>query len=521
MPPEVKKLFISYRSNDAAKVDRIALDLSLLQHEDGTPCYQTWQDKHDLPPASPSWWEAIVDAILACDIFVFHLSNESLKSEVCLAELDYAHRLNRAVIPVVLEGEFALNPQSSKYDVPPETWKLIPDWLRDQQWIFYIETDFYNKFQAAVAGFERNWPREIPTARPVNPSDKSVRGTDHAIYATACDYAKRLAFTDAQKHFDTLARGRNADYVVLAIWWLKAITIYADLIEMDKHESPRHIFSKNWDKYQALLLESPGEIFFDPKGFAARAIRKPTSHSLMPDPFAWIEIPGGQGTLKTVNPNITLTIPPETYWISKYPITNSQFAEFMKAGGYEQKKWWTEAGWRKKEDGNWDQPEYWQSSKRDDRKMPVIHISWYESIAFCLWLSNVTGESITLPTEAQWQYAAQGSDGRTYPWGNNWDSNRCNYSSGKKSFGISSDVREYEGDGNSPFGVVDMAGNTSEWCLTDYQKGSNDIQSDTEVRVSRGGSFSSDKNELRCDARYGEAPHSRLLNSGFRIVRLG
>src|SRR4051812_5697266 len=103
--PDPLNLFISYRSSDAPQVDKIARDLSLLRHADGSQRYTTWQDKKNLPSAHPNWWEAIVDAIIACDIFVFHISRESLKSEVCQAELDYAHKRNRPIIPIVLDGE--------------------------------------------------------------------------------------------------------------------------------------------------------------------------------------------------------------------------------------------------------------------------------------------------------------------------------------------------------------------------------------------------------------------------------
>lgn len=66
---------------------------------------------------------------------------------------------------------------------------------------------------------------------------------------------------------------------------------------------------------------------------------KPTSLSLMPAPFDWVEIPGGRGTMKTNESGVTLTIPTEKYWMSKYPITNAQLAKFIEAGGYKQQKW--------------------------------------------------------------------------------------------------------------------------------------------------------------------------------------
>lgn len=196
---KTRSLFVSYRSSDAGKVDKIARDLGLLKHDDGTPRYITWQDKHDLPPASPNWWDAIVDAIIDCDMFVFNLSRASLQSEICRAELEYAHRRNRPIIPVVLDGEFILVEQSGKYDLPQATWALVPDWLGQAQFLFYVATQFYGKFQEAVAVFERSWPRDIPAPRPLNPDSKSVHGSNHALYSAACDYAERLRLYGCRK----------------------------------------------------------------------------------------------------------------------------------------------------------------------------------------------------------------------------------------------------------------------------------------------------------------------------------
>src|SRR5688572_29424995 len=104
--PDPLKLFISYNGSDAPKVDRIANDLALLRDKDDQQKYAPWQDKRNLPPAHPIWWEAILDAIESCPVFVFHISQGSLKSVVCQAELNYAHAINRPIIPIVLEGEF-------------------------------------------------------------------------------------------------------------------------------------------------------------------------------------------------------------------------------------------------------------------------------------------------------------------------------------------------------------------------------------------------------------------------------
>lgn len=250
---------------------------------------------------------------------------------------------------------------------------------------------------------------------------------------------------------------------------------------------------------------------------------RPTSESLMPAPFAWVEIPGGQGMMKTDTEGVTLAIPTERYWIAKYPVTNAQFAKFIEAGGYNEKRWWTEAGWSLGPGDNWTQPLYWTDTKWNGAEQPVTGIKWFEAVAFCLWLSDMTGEDIMLPTEAQWQYAAQGNDGRAYPWGNEWDSARCRNSvdGGYGSAGNTSPVRQYEGKGDSPFGVVDMAGNVWEWCLTDPDNQTNDVQSAAETRVFRGGTWNLHNPSIfRCECRSHDFPSYAGVNlRGFRIAR--
>lgn len=238
----------------------------------------------------------------------------------------------------------------------------------------------------------------------------------------------------------------------------------------------------------------------------------------LPAPFAWVTIPG------------------KGYSIAKYPITNAQYARFIDAGGYHQHLWWTEAGWQAKQQGlvfdftkgegvatntPWTEPRYWNDSEWNGADQPVVGVTWYEAVAFCLWLSDMTGEKIMLPTEDQWQYAAQGDDGRTYPWGNEWDCTRCNNSVKPCQSQVTTPVQQYEGKGDSPFGVVDMAGNVWEWCLTDYDQKTNEVNGEARTRVVRGGGwFYFSKADCRCNFRYGDLPYCCYNFRGFRIARL-
>ena len=241
---------------------------------------------------------------------------------------------------------------------------------------------------------------------------------------------------------------------------------------------------------------------------------KPRSRDLLPQPFDWIEIPG------------------KGYSIAKYPVTNAQFKLFIDAGGYTNRQWWTDDGWEARAKGwqpkdrsfiemgtAWRQPRYWMDAKLNEAEQPVIGVSWYESVAYCRWLSDRTDENIRLLTDDEWQYAAQGNDWRAFPWGNEWDCQRCNNSVSPCQSDHTTPVRQYEGMGDSPFGVVDMAGNVWEWCLTDEESLTDDLSSAAKYRVLRGGSWvNGSTGRFRCGNRSGNSPVNGSYNIGFRLA---
>lgn len=242
----------------------------------------------------------------------------------------------------------------------------------------------------------------------------------------------------------------------------------------------------------------------------------PVENFALPAPFAWIDIPG------------------RDYRIAKYPLTNAQYALFVEVGGYDQRQWWTDEGWDAKQQGftlewgtgaaipgaPWTAPRFWNDSQWNSAEYPVVGVSWYEAVAYCRWLSDATGTSIMLPTEAQWQYAAQGDDGRTYPWGNVWDCTRCNNSVKPCQSSGTTPVRQYEGLSDSPFGAVDMAGNVWEWCLTEYDNKTNDLNGAASRVVRGGGWFYFSTADCRCAFRYGDMPYGFYNFRGFRIANL-
>ena len=108
------------------------------------------------------------------------------------------------------------------------------------------------------------------------------------------------------------------------------------------------------------------------------------------------------------------------YWIDKYPVTNQQYGAFIAAGGYASQQYWSSEGWEWKTQNNLTAPRYWNDVKWNKANHPVVGVTYYEAEAYAKW----TGKR--LPTEQEWEKAARGEDGREYPWGDQFDKEKCN-----------------------------------------------------------------------------------------------
>ena len=160
---------------------------------------------------------------------------------------------------------------------------------------------------------------------------------------------------------------------------------------------------------------------------------------------------------------------------------------------------------------------------------PVTHVSWHDAVAFCEWLTKATGRAFRLPSEAEWEKAARGGDGRIYPWGNEApDESRCNFNMNVKD---TTPVGQYSPAGDSPYGCVDMAGNVWEWTRSLWGKDSDKPSSGIptgqagraggfvrgdDTRVLRGGSFDLEQRGVRCAFRGGASRRPRR-QLGFRV----
>jgi formylglycine-generating enzyme required for sulfatase activity len=253
----------------------------------------------------------------------------------------------------------------------------------------------------------------------------------------------------------------------------------------------------------------------------------------LPD-IDWVEIPAGtflMGSDKSVDdrayddetPQHEVELP--TYYISRYPLTYKQYRAFMDAGGYSNRDYWTDAGWQWKEDGNISQPGYWQDERFNAPNQPVNGLSWYEAYAVTQWLNEVLEARpdsemvLRLPTEQEWEKAARGTDGRIYPYGNEFDATKGNTS--ETGIGTTSTAGIFPA-GESPYGVLDMSGNLWDWCLTKW-RGNYDEPEDNDPagssrRVLRGGAFYYDLLVARCAYRNPDSPSSQGGSFGLRLV---
>jgi formylglycine-generating enzyme required for sulfatase activity len=214
------------------------------------------------------------------------------------------------------------------------------------------------------------------------------------------------------------------------------------------------------------------------------------------------------------------------YRLSKYPVTNAEYQQFIEAGGYQDKNLWTEAGWI--EFGqNQNEPRFWQDARFNKPNQPAIGLSWYECVAYCRWLSAETGQLYRLPTEAEWEKGARGVDGRLYPWGNEFEASRLNIRVGEQQVRTSTSVGIYP-TGVSPFGLFDCAGNVWEWCATRWKKpfpydaSQDEWQADylegQNLRAMRSGSWNYKTEVARCGYRFRFQPYGWTDRGGYRMV---
>jgi len=213
----------------------------------------------------------------------------------------------------------------------------------------------------------------------------------------------------------------------------------------------------------------------------------------------YVQIPSGRYYVGEKKKAVDLD---EAFWLSKYPVTNSQYALFLAEGGYTAEEHWLEDGWRWLQDGHVTSPKHWRNPDFNAPNQPVVGVSYWEADAFCRWVGGF------LPTGFQWEAAARGPRRLEYPWGDQWEGGI--YNSLEAELGRTSVVGIFPRDRSDLTGVMDMAGNVLEWCQQDIDKAAR--------TVFRGGCGRDSAGGCRAVSRFGIDPQYRDYDMGFRVA---
>ena len=216
--------------------------------------------------------------------------------------------------------------------------------------------------------------------------------------------------------------------------------------------------------------------------------------------FDWVTIPAGEFIMgsddkgDSEKPMHKFYLP--EYQIARVPVTNEQWRVFLQDSDYQ----WANGD------------KLWQNGlPRGKEKHPIVSVTWYDAMAFCKWAG------VRLPTEAEWEKAARGTDGRNYPWGNQEPiTSLCNFN---RNVGDTTEVGNYP-QGASPNGCLDMAGNVWEWCSNEYAPypyKANDGQKNN-IKVLRGGAWGTQGYYVRASYRDRRSTTKWPELIGFRCV---
>lgn len=199
------------------------------------------------------------------------------------------------------------------------------------------------------------------------------------------------------------------------------------------------------------------------------------------------------------------------FYVDRWPVTNAEYKKFADATGHPVPNY--EVSWCDTQGYNWDpQTRLYPEGKADH---PVVLVTWEDAMAYAAWAGK------RLPTEAEWERAARGTEGRRYPWGNDLGSGRCNC----KEAGLhhTSPIGAFSPQGDTPEGLVDMVGNVWEWTnslFAPFPYDPNDGRESRQAlgfRVLRGASWVNDAQVANCLSRL-DGDFQFYNNVGFRCA---
>jgi len=492
------RVFLSYARVDKTLCERIAALMN---------SFDVWYDGRIL--VGDEWWAEIIKQLQRCDCFVYLLSPASVASEYCWTEYEIARKTGKYIFPVLIDQDTMLPDSLRAIHYVDFSHGIMVEPVKELlNGLFYVE----ELLQQGGGGIDQ-FGEEL---EDLNPADWQPPASDSDI-----DYLVEQAAAAFDAHdYDRAVyllrqmevRGDQVAHVNIKIMLEKAEAAveersslrdleneYLEIAALVMDEDMRPYGVEAFERFQR---DYPN---YDPDNLAAIC----AAHDMLR--VDWCKVPGGPVTMRREKQVMEYYVP--DFAISKYPVTNMQWQAFVDASdGYCNEYWWEYAlaaqQWRREH----------REAFRPDLSQPdhpCVNVSWYEAVAYCCWMSYRLGMNITLPTEQQWQRAAQGDDGRRYPWGYDFDETRCN----TKEYGAGLTVPvTWFPAGASPYEVMDMVGNTWEWCINgdggiDARGPEGHFQ-----QIVKGGSYIRSAAQAQVQRYYVLGPHNYHESIGFRLA---
>ncbi len=505
------RLFISY-----ARVDRYYCS----QIVDMLDVHDVWYDNR--LHAGQQWWEEIQRRLEWCEGVIYLLSPDSVNSEYCQRELQIANAMGKHIFPVLIQARTEI-PETLRHIQYADLSKgLTTDAVKLMLNSIYIAERTARQNAVTPNGtpvFQMIAPVEVPSPLHENTDFDSImdevgRAFEEDLFDRAVFLLRQLRERQDVSNFIDLEQLllQAEDALEQQAYLRDAEREYRPIAVLLKYRSTREVGKSAFQSFQQKFPD------YDPDNLGpmceenhkkkAVAVQAPPGDE---ETLVWCDIPSGVTTLLREESHTTQFV--DAFRISRYPVTNQQFLEFVNAlDGYCRADWWdysiSAVDWHK----NHHHPPMLDVIHLDH---PCVYVNWYDALAYCRWLSSKINIMISLPTETQWQRAAQGDEEQAYPWGEDFNTENCNTKESR--IGRTTSVYAYPG-GASPYGVMDLAGNTWDWCLNNNQSSTGvDLSNDLE-RVIKGGAYHSPAKRAVTSFYFAVAPGSHHDSISFRLV---
>jgi len=528
------RIFISYARVDKPYCVQIAEMLEI---------HETWYDQRLY--AGQDWWKEILQRLDWCEGFIYLMSPDSLASEYCQKEFLIAQRIGKPIFPVLIHAEAQIPDMLSKLQYVDLSRGLTHEGTRALLNAIFVTERNMNFNGRSHRFMQRETPHMLPPAEENNPITSNATADVHdpaAVIGKAAEAMESGDYDSAvfllRRALETGYRSRFIDLEGLLAEAEAALERQTRMREIEReYQSIAELIKRRRTRaYGCQALASFRKVVpdYDPENLvdlcaeaqAAELVRRTYEPRVIKPRFSmplleWCPVHGGGVILSDQthgnagnSRSMRITGQPlyiEPFRIAKFPVTNEQYQVFLDdPDGYGNPKWWGYSAFAQAWRSANPQP---AESQFKGEERPRENVTWFEAMAFCLWLSEKLDLPIMLPTKQQWRRAAQGDDGRIYPWGNEFDTALCNTRESR--IRMTTQVMRYD-MGLSPFGAYDMAGNVWEWCLNSAYDDL-DITSDR-PRAVQGGSFIGAHERAQVNFSFDLAPDYHYGSIGFRLA---